>query len=142
MCEEGGTGAILLIDRENGKAIGITLWSDEEAMRASEEKTRTGCEPKPRMRFTRQRRRESSATRSQCSNRSEGPQARTADRLGPGFGRGLVAEAHLVKDKLDAATQAHDVVMRESKRRGGRVLGSAEVKHLTLGARLDTLATT
>ena len=34
--EDGGTGAILLIDRENGRAIGITLWSDEEAMRASE----------------------------------------------------------------------------------------------------------
>ena len=35
--EDGGRGAILLIDRENGKAIGITLWPDEQSMRASEE---------------------------------------------------------------------------------------------------------
>ena len=35
--QDGGTGALLLIDREGGRAIGITLWSDEEAMRASEE---------------------------------------------------------------------------------------------------------
>ena len=27
---------ILLIDRETGKALGITLWPDEEAMRQSE----------------------------------------------------------------------------------------------------------
>lgn len=32
-----GKGAILLIDRESGKAIAVTLWEDEEAMRASEE---------------------------------------------------------------------------------------------------------
>jgi hypothetical protein len=32
-----GKGAILLVDRDNGEAIGITLWEDEEAMRASEE---------------------------------------------------------------------------------------------------------
>ena len=35
--EGGGRGAILLVDRDNGDAIGITLWEDEEAMRASEE---------------------------------------------------------------------------------------------------------
>src|SRR5262249_29187059 len=35
--QDGGRGAILLIDRENGKAIGITLWPDEATMRASEE---------------------------------------------------------------------------------------------------------
>src|SRR6516165_7509608 len=35
--EGGGKGAILLVDRDNGEAIGITLWEDEEAMRASEE---------------------------------------------------------------------------------------------------------
>ena len=34
---EEGKGAILLVDRDNGEAIGITLWEDEEAMRASEE---------------------------------------------------------------------------------------------------------
>jgi hypothetical protein len=34
---EQGKGAILLVDRDNGEAIGITLWEDEEAMRASEE---------------------------------------------------------------------------------------------------------
>jgi hypothetical protein len=35
---EGGKGAILLIDRETGKAIAVTLWEDEAALRASEEK--------------------------------------------------------------------------------------------------------
>jgi hypothetical protein len=35
--QDGGKGAILLIDRENGKAIGVTLWPDEATMRASEE---------------------------------------------------------------------------------------------------------
>jgi len=35
--QDGGEGAILLIDRENGKAIGMTLWPDEATMRASEE---------------------------------------------------------------------------------------------------------
>jgi hypothetical protein len=34
---EQGKGAILLLDRQSGKAIAITLWEDEEAMRASEE---------------------------------------------------------------------------------------------------------
>ena len=33
----GGPGGILLIDRETGKAVAITLWDDEEAMRQSEE---------------------------------------------------------------------------------------------------------
>ena len=35
--DEGGKGAILLIDRQAGEAIAITLWVDEEALRASEE---------------------------------------------------------------------------------------------------------
>jgi hypothetical protein len=35
--ENGGQGGILLIDRETGKAIAITLWNDEETMRRSEE---------------------------------------------------------------------------------------------------------
>ena len=35
--ENGGHGGILLIDRETGKAIAITLWDDEETMRQSEE---------------------------------------------------------------------------------------------------------
>jgi hypothetical protein len=34
---QAGHGAILLVDRENGETISITLWSDEAAMRASEE---------------------------------------------------------------------------------------------------------
>jgi hypothetical protein len=34
---EQGKGAILLIDRQSGEAIAITLWEDEAAMRASEE---------------------------------------------------------------------------------------------------------
>ena len=33
----GCDGAILLVDRGSGKAVGITLWESEEAMRASEE---------------------------------------------------------------------------------------------------------
>jgi heme-degrading monooxygenase HmoA len=36
--EIGGRGGILLIDRESGKAMAITLWEDEAAMRASEER--------------------------------------------------------------------------------------------------------
>jgi len=32
-----GKGAILLIDRESVEGLAITLWEDEEAMRASEE---------------------------------------------------------------------------------------------------------
>jgi hypothetical protein len=35
--EQGGRGGILLIDREGGKAVALTLWSDEDAMRQSEE---------------------------------------------------------------------------------------------------------
>jgi heme-degrading monooxygenase HmoA len=34
---EHGKGAILLVDRQSGEAIAITLWENEEAMRASEE---------------------------------------------------------------------------------------------------------
>jgi heme-degrading monooxygenase HmoA len=34
---EQGRGAILLVDRQSGEAISITLWEDEQAMRASEE---------------------------------------------------------------------------------------------------------
>jgi hypothetical protein len=33
-----GRGAILLVDRDSGKALAITLWEDEEAMRKSEER--------------------------------------------------------------------------------------------------------
>ena len=33
-----GKGAILLIDRESGKAVAITFWENEEAMRASDER--------------------------------------------------------------------------------------------------------
>lgn len=34
---EQGKGAILLVDRQSGQAIAITLWPDEESMRSSEE---------------------------------------------------------------------------------------------------------
>ena len=34
----GGHGGVLLIDRASGKAMAITLWEDEAAMRASEER--------------------------------------------------------------------------------------------------------
>ena len=33
----GGKGALLLLDRENGKVIAITLWESEAALHASEE---------------------------------------------------------------------------------------------------------
>lgn len=32
-----GKGAILLVDRESGEAIAITLWEDEQSLRATEE---------------------------------------------------------------------------------------------------------
>ena len=35
--KEHGSGAILLIDRESGDALAITLWEDEQAMQASED---------------------------------------------------------------------------------------------------------
>ena len=35
---ESGRGAILLLDRESGAGIAMTLWDDEESMRASEER--------------------------------------------------------------------------------------------------------
>ena len=35
---EQGKGAILLVDRQTGKAVAITLWEDEQALRASEER--------------------------------------------------------------------------------------------------------
>jgi heme-degrading monooxygenase HmoA len=34
---DGATGAYLLLDRGSGKALTITLWQSEEALRASEE---------------------------------------------------------------------------------------------------------
>jgi hypothetical protein len=34
---EHGKGAILLVDRQSGEAIAITLWENEQAMHASEE---------------------------------------------------------------------------------------------------------
>ncbi len=34
---EQGKGAILLVDRQSGEAVAITLWEDEQVMRASEE---------------------------------------------------------------------------------------------------------
>jgi hypothetical protein len=38
---EQGKGAILLVDRQSGEAIAITLWEDEQALRASEESANT-----------------------------------------------------------------------------------------------------
>jgi hypothetical protein len=34
---EQGKGSILLVDRQSGEAIAITLWEDEHALRESEE---------------------------------------------------------------------------------------------------------
>jgi heme-degrading monooxygenase HmoA len=36
--EDGGKGSLFLVDRQTGKAMAITLWESEEAMKASEEK--------------------------------------------------------------------------------------------------------
>jgi hypothetical protein len=36
--EQGGRGAIMLVDPQTGNGMGITLWDDEEAMRASEQR--------------------------------------------------------------------------------------------------------
>ena len=35
--QEGNRGAILLVDRESGKGMAITLWEDEAALQSSEE---------------------------------------------------------------------------------------------------------
>src|SRR5262245_27629692 len=34
----GGRAALLLVDRQTGKAIAVTLWESEEAMRATEDR--------------------------------------------------------------------------------------------------------
>jgi quinol monooxygenase YgiN len=39
--EQGGRGAILLVDRESGSAVAITLWEDEAALSSSEERANT-----------------------------------------------------------------------------------------------------
>ena len=36
--KEHGKGAILMVDRGTGKAVAITLWQDEQALKASEER--------------------------------------------------------------------------------------------------------
>ncbi|HXG76033.1 MAG TPA: hypothetical protein VNJ53_05640 [Gaiellaceae bacterium] len=36
--ELGGRGAIMLVDRQSGTGMAITLWEDEASMRASEER--------------------------------------------------------------------------------------------------------
>jgi quinol monooxygenase YgiN len=36
--EEGGKGSLLLVDRQTGTVIAITLWENEAALAASEEK--------------------------------------------------------------------------------------------------------
>lgn len=34
--EQGGKGGILLVDRQTGRALAITLWEDEQALSASD----------------------------------------------------------------------------------------------------------
>jgi len=36
--EMGGKGGILLVDRQTGQGVAITLWPDEDTMRSSEER--------------------------------------------------------------------------------------------------------
>jgi heme-degrading monooxygenase HmoA len=38
---EGNQGLMLLIDRENGKAISLTLWDSEDSLRSSSEQANT-----------------------------------------------------------------------------------------------------
>jgi len=38
---DNGKGAILLLDRESGDALAITLWGDEQSMQASEDSANT-----------------------------------------------------------------------------------------------------
>jgi hypothetical protein len=42
---DGFKGQLLLVDREKGEAIGISLWDSEENLRASEEKVRQARPP-------------------------------------------------------------------------------------------------
>ena len=35
--QPGSSGALLLVDREHAKLIAVTLWEDQDALRASEE---------------------------------------------------------------------------------------------------------
>src|SRR5262245_56220448 len=46
------------------------------------------------------------------------------------LGCGLVAQTHLVEYELDARRQSHDIVVRQAKRPGRRVLRTTEVKDL------------
>src|SRR5262245_5938727 len=39
--EQGGKGAIRLVDRDSGEAVAITLWDDEQSLRATEESANT-----------------------------------------------------------------------------------------------------
>jgi hypothetical protein len=39
--DNGGKAAILLVDRQSGKAVAVTVWENEEAMRATEERANT-----------------------------------------------------------------------------------------------------
>jgi heme-degrading monooxygenase HmoA len=38
---DGFRGGYVLVDRQNGKTLAVTLWESEEAMRASEEEANT-----------------------------------------------------------------------------------------------------
>jgi quinol monooxygenase YgiN len=35
--EQGGVGALLLADRDSGKAVSITVWQDEDRLKAAQE---------------------------------------------------------------------------------------------------------
>ena len=52
--EQGGKGAILLVDRDSGEAVAITLWDDEQSLQATEESAnalRAGAFRAPRAAF-------------------------------------------------------------------------------------------
>jgi hypothetical protein len=63
---EHGKGAILLVDRQNGEAIAITLWEGEDALRASDEAAHA-LRADAAAQMGRARRRPSHATRSPLS---------------------------------------------------------------------------
>ena len=75
--QNGGSGGILLIDRETGKALGITLWPDEEAMRQSEDSATSIARGSPmRCRAGQPRRSSASKWRYSTSRLIEGSPAR------------------------------------------------------------------
>jgi hypothetical protein len=73
--EQGGKGAILLLDRQTGSAIAITLWEDEQrSARARSEQT--PCGQRPPRKWAQASARRSSDTKSPFSKPRTAPKDR------------------------------------------------------------------